>query len=61
MLENINETKNIVIPFTPYNDSVQVQAGGVLAWSGWVLVYKSVNEGESNLKTRYNNFKLATV
>lgn len=34
MLNNIKQTKNIVVPFAPHNDSVQVQAGGYLAWSG---------------------------
>ncbi|HFI0026403.1 TPA: hypothetical protein ACGOVU_000550 [Streptococcus suis] len=61
MLNNINKTKNIVVPFAPHNDSVQVQAGGFVVWSGWLLVYPSVTGTDSLLKQMYNNFNLISV
>ncbi|MFC3931363.1 hypothetical protein ACVR0S_05700 [Streptococcus dentapri] len=57
MLKNIKENKNIIIPFAPQNDSVQVQASGVLAWSFWAVVgngYKNT----STLKRLVTNFQL---
>ncbi|MER0123526.1 hypothetical protein ABPH35_07175 [Streptococcus sp. ZJ93] len=43
MLKNIidKETNNIFIPFKPQNDSIQVQAGGIVAWSGYAFIYKT--------------------
>ncbi|HEM3701545.1 hypothetical protein Q7W17_01155 [Streptococcus suis] len=61
MLNNINKTKNIVVPFAPHNDSVQVQAAGFVVWSGWLLVYPSVTGTDSLLKQMYNNFNLISV
>ena len=61
MLNNIKQTENIVVPFAPHNDSVQVQAGGYLAWSGWILLWHSVSEPDSSLKQMYSNFNLTSV
>lgn len=58
MLKNIKENKNIIIPFAPQNDSVQVQAGGVLAWSGYVAVWKSTNDESSVLKNKMLSFRM---
>lgn len=61
MLNNIKQTKNIVVSFAPHNDSVQVQAGGIIIWSGWALVWPSVSEPDSLLKQMYSNFNLTSV
>ncbi|HHF7060799.1 MULTISPECIES: hypothetical protein [Streptococcus] len=57
MLKNIKENKNIVIPIAPHNDSAQIQASGVLAWSFWAVVgngYKNT----STLKNMVTSFSL---
>lgn len=61
MLNNIQKSRNFVIPFAPHNDSIQVQSGGILVWDGWVLIWPSVSEKDSLLKTTYFNFKLVPL
>lgn len=61
MLNNIKKTKNIVISFAPHNDSVHIQAGGFVAWDGWVLIWRSTLDQDSVLKKMCTNFKLIPV
>ncbi|EME3582449.1 TPA: hypothetical protein ACWWCM_002768 [Enterococcus faecium] len=58
MLKNLNS--NIVVPTGLKMNNDFDTYGGVLAWSGWVFIYSSENNGISNLKQRISNFNLVS-
>ncbi len=55
MFKNFVKKQNITIPVSRASEKMDDKQLDILAWKGWVFIYKS---SESELKVTYESFKL---